>query len=205
MSEKKGQNKVSVRESENIATKNAIMVIPQPEFEEYQDEGSNAESMADNDNPSGDLVITEKVEKTKTKLHFNPAALVSGVGGAVLLVLIGVGVAMLSRVLPDLLVGVQSDEAQNAAAGASGMLSEITGINSMISNWSQHICMIIGAIFCLIGVFRLATSLMRGSYDGESLFWTEEIKSEPKETTKPFKVKMPNELGQNLLEEHSGQ
>lgn len=170
MSKKKGRNKVSVSKSENIATKNAIMVIPQPEFEEYRDEGSTVESIADNDNPSGDLVIKETVEKTKTKFHFNPAALFSGIGGSVLFVLIGGAMAMLSSFLPDLLGSVQPDEAPAA----------ITGVNSMIANWSQHICMIIGVIICIIGVFKLASSIMRGSYDGESLFWTEEIKSKPK-------------------------
>ena len=194
----KTSNKSLTKRANDVAVATKAMVVysePREEYgydcnSEYRPEGETP-LLTNGDNQSYGLYIKRKEEKTKTKVHFNPAALFSGIGGSILSVLIGGAMAMLSNFLPDLLGGIQPDDAPAAA----------TSVNSMLATWSQHICMILGVLICIIGIFKLASSIMRGSYDGESLFWTEKVKAKPKEKLEQFKVKMPNELSQDLLEE----
>lgn len=196
----KTSNKSLTRRASDVAVATKAMVVysePREEYgydcnSEYRTEGETP-LLTNGDNQSYGLYIKRKEEKTKTKVHFNPGAIFSGLGLPIFMMLIGGVVMLVPSFLKDVMGEVPKIPGMSESATSSMM--EMMSI----------IPVILGGVMCLTSIFKIAQKLMRGETGGEEIFWTEKVKAKPKEKLEQFKVKMPNELSQDLLEESAKQ
>lgn len=191
----KTSNKSLTRRASDVAVTTKAMVVysePREEYgcdcnSEHRPEGETP-LLTNGDNQSYGLYIKRKEEKTKTKVHFNPGAIFSGLGLPIFMMLIGGAMTLAPSLLKDVMGEATKIPGMSESASSSMM------------EWMSIIPMIVGVVMCMASVFKIAQKLMRGETGGEEIFWTEKVKAKPKEKLEQFKVKMPNELSRPVIE-----